>query len=216
VWGRGLARRGEPTEAMAELVSRTEGLQPGRRLFHAANGLLIAGALYLLAPSRYLSLPLLGGVALALLALDLVRLRHEPLNRLFFRLLRPFASPREAEGVASSTWYMVGCTLAVALFSPAVAVQAILLLALADPAAGYAGRRWGRRRLGTGTGLGTAVFLLTGTLTLLPWVPLPGAILVSAGVAAAELLPWKVDDNLVIPLVAGLLLSLLPVLPILG
>jgi dolichol kinase len=188
-----------------DLVRRTEGLQPWRRVFHATNGVLIAGALVLLEPSWGMAVAVLAVITLGAFAVDVVRFAVPAVNRLFFRLLRPLASPREAKGVASSTWYMVGCTLAVLAFPREIAVAAILVLALADPAASWVGRRWGRRRLGTGSMLGTGAFLGVATAVLVPFVGLPAALLVAAATAGAEILPWPLDDNLVVPLVAGAL-----------
>jgi dolichol kinase len=88
-----------------------------------------------------------------------------------------------------------------------IVVPAIIVLAVADPAAHYVGRRWGARQLGTGTVEGAAAFVMVGFLLLRPFVP-GGTALVAALVAAlAELLPWKLDDNLVIPLSVATVLS---------
>ncbi len=194
---------------LAPLVARTEGLQPWRRVFHAANGLVIAGALALLEPSRELAAGLLALLAAGLFALDLVRLGHSGANRLFFTLLRPFASPREAAGIASSTWYIVGCLFAVALFPPEIAIASILVLAIADPLASYIGRRWGRIPFGTGTVEGTAVFALTAFALLALQVPPGPAAGAALSTALLERAPWPLDDNLVIPVTAGTALVLL-------
>jgi dolichol kinase len=135
---------------------------------------------------------------------DLARFAIPALNRLFFRVFRLFASPREREGVASSTWYAIGVLLVFVLLPPSLAACSVLVLALADPTASYLGRRWGRRRVGTGTVLGSASFLLVAYLVLTafvgPWRALPVAALVTV----AELSPWRVDDNLVVPLATAL------------
>jgi len=198
---------------LQDLVRRTEGLQPWRRIFHATNGIVIAGALLLADPPWATAVVLLSLLTLGAFALDVVRFTVPDVNRLFFRVLRPLASPREATGIASSTWYLVGCTLAVVAFPRDIAVAAILVLALADPAASWVGRRWGQRRVGTGTFLGTGVFVAVATAVLFPFVGVPIALLVAVGTAGVEILPWPLDDNLVVPLVAGALAwNLVPLL----
>ncbi len=200
-----------PTPSFDELVARTAGPQPWRRVFHAANGVAIVAILLLLNPSWEVAVGILGGIVLALLALDGLRFTIPAMNRLFFRLLRPFASPREARGVASSTWFMVGVLLAVAVFPREIAVPAILVLALADPLASALGRRFGKRRLGSGTVLGTVVFFGVAFFVLTPFAGLPAALIAALGAALLEPLPWRLDDNLVVPLVTGVILwSLLP------
>lgn len=193
------------------LVARTEGLQPWRRVFHATNGVLITGAILVFRPPWVLTVGALALAAMGALLLDGLRFRVPAINRAFFRTFRPFASPREAVGIASSTWYLVGCLLAVVAFPREVAISAILVLALADPAASYGGQRWGHRRTGTGTWLGTGIFLGVAALVLLPFASVLTALLTAAGTAWAERSRWPIDDNLVVPLVCGALLwTLLP------
>ena len=193
------------------LVARTEGLQPWRRVFHAVNGLTLVGILVFLDPPWAGTVAALGGLTLLLFLSDLARFSVPGLNRVFFRLLRPFATPREARGVASSTWYIAGCFLTVAVFPREVAVTSILVLALADSVASYVGRRWGRRSFGTGSVEGSTVFFLVAFLILVPMAG-PGVAAVVAGITAlVERTPWPLDDNLTVPLTSGLILwSLLP------
>ena len=205
------APAGSPDPGLDPLVRRTEGPQPWRRVAHAACGIVLAAALVMVDPSWAAATGVLGSLTVLLLAADLLRLRVSGLNRLFFRVFRPFASPREARGVASSTWFILGAFLAVALFPLQVVVPALLVLALADPAASYAGRRWGRRPFGTGTFEGSLVFLAVAVVVLTPFTGVAVAAGVAVAVAAVERIPWPLDDNLVIPLLTGALLwSLLP------
>ena len=198
--------RGGPE--LAELVDRTRGLQPWRRVFHALSGVTLASLPAVPGVERTEVLWLLGAGSVVLLVLDLARLRTPALNAFAFRLLRPLISPREEEAVASSTWYAVGAFLTSLLLPVAVAVPAILVLALADPAAAIVGRTWGRRPVGTGTVVGSTTFFVVASAVLVvasgvgagAWV----AGLAAAAVAtAAEVAPTRLDDNLVVPLAAG-------------
>ena len=198
-------------EASAELealVERTRGLQPLRRVLHAANGVLVAFAPTAVGLSHAQAAWLLGGVFVVLALGDVVRLRAPQLNLLFFKSFPSLASPREASHIASSTWYALGTFLTWVLFPPSLAIPAILVLAFADPAASVIGRLLGARALGKGSIVGSLAFFAvaagvllaaTGELVVLP---------VAALVALVEVAPWKVDDNLTIPLSAALLLSL--------
>ena len=105
---------------------------------------------------------------------------------------------------------VAGLFLVAALFPTRVFVPAALVLALADPAASYLGRRWGERPLGKGTVEGFMVFVVVAASTLLWSVP-PGVAAVAALAAGfAEVAPWKLDDNLTIPVVVAAALSVLP------
>ncbi len=202
----------DPVESEPELdvlVRRTGGPQPWRRIFHATNGVLIASAVtwWPLAP-ELVSLTL-WTVSGALLLADLVRLRVEVANRLFFRFFRSLASPREADGIASSTWYMLGITLAVSFASVPAAVSGILVMALSDPAASYFGRRWGRHPFMGGSAEGSALFLLVTLAVLAPrhgwWV----AVIVAPPVTLLERRSWPLDDNLTVPATTALIVTLL-------
>jgi len=201
-------QRTDRDPALDVLVERTEGLQPWRRVFHAGNGLLLAFGPRFVDWPRGTTLVVLTGVLVALVALDLARLRAGSLNRLFFRVFGRLASPREAAGIASSTWYTLGALVAYAIYPEPVAVAAILVLGLADPAAGVVGRVWGRRRLGKGTIEGTTTFWVVGTLVLVPFFGWPIALLAAGVAAIAEILPGLIDDNLVIPVITGAVLWL--------
>lgn len=185
------------------------GFQPYRKLFHATNCLLIAGGLAVLELTRPQQLAILGGIVGALVLFDLVRLRLPALNALFLTAFRRLASAREAEGVASSTWYALGVFLAVLLAPVEVAVSAILVLGLADPVASWVGTRWGRRPFLGGTGEGTVAFaVVAGAILLLRHEPVV-AIAVALVAALTERRSWPLDDNLTVPVVCAALLTLL-------
>jgi dolichol kinase len=93
--------------------------------------------------------------------------------------------------------------LAILLFPPTTAAVGILVLALADPAAGFLGRRWGRVRLGAGTVEGSAAFLVVSFLVVLPFAPAWVSLVVALATAVVEAIPWPADDNLTVPLTAA-------------
>jgi len=190
------------------LVEATSGPQPGRRLFHAVNGLLIWAVLRYSGIETETAIVVLGVLFALALAGDLVRLRNPRLNLLFFRTFSYFASPRERRGMASSTWYLAGIVFALLLFPRPFAESGVLVLALADPAASWFGRRYGRRRFGTGSALGSAVFWLVAAGILWPLVGAGPALVAATAGALAEALPWRIDDNLSVPLVTAAALTL--------
>lgn len=196
-------------DTLEHLVAQTRGRQPWRRLFHAMNGTLIAAALVWLPISRTTELLVLSLVVVGAFLLDWVRLTQPRANELFFRLFRPLASPREAQGIASSSWYLLGITTAVAFAPEEAAISGILVMTLADPAASYIGRRWGRRPFLGGSMLGSTVFVLVALTVLLArhdWaVAIPTAVVATL----VERKSWPLDDNLTVPLVTALLIGFL-------
>jgi len=190
------------------LVEATAGPQPGRRLFHAVNGLLIWAVLRYSGIETGTAIVVLGVLCALALAGDLVRLQDPRLNLLFFRTFSYFASPRERRGIASSTWYLAGIVFALLLFPRPFAESGILVLALADPAASWFGRRYGKRRLGAGSILGSAIFWLVAAGILWPLVGVGPALVAATVGALAEALPWGIDDNVSVPLATAAALTL--------
>jgi dolichol kinase len=199
--------RTEPSDAeLARLVARTEGPQPWRKAFHAVNAVLISGAVVL--ADRWgwpnsLVVAALAAMAVGLLLTDFVRLNHRGANALFFRAFARLASPREAAGVASSTWYAWGIFAAVAFFPRREALGGVLVLGLADPAAAYVGRTFGRTPFLGGTLEGSLAFFATAILVLgvpFGWGPAAAAALLAT---LAERRSWPLDDNLAVPVVCA-------------
>ena len=153
---------------LARAVERSAGLQPWRRVLHAFSGLVLVVALRAFDPPVVLVLTALSVLLALQLILDGVRLAVPRANLFFFRTFTPLVSPRESEGIASSTWYVLGALLALALFPRPAAMGGIVVLAVADPTANLVGRLWGRVRIGSdGTVEGTVAFFLAGFLALL-------------------------------------------------
>lgn len=196
-------------ETFSELVQKTRGPQPWRRVFHAASGTALV-LVFLTGVFRDRTLvAALGALLVMLLFLDLLRLAIPEVNRLFFRSFTLLASPREATRPASSTWYALGILLTLILFPRSAALGGILVLALADPAASAVGQRWGRRKLGAGTVEGSLAFTVVAFVALTPWSSWPQALGVALLAAVVEALPWPLDDNLSVPLAAAGALLLL-------
>lgn len=158
---------------------------------------------------RSTALVLLAVILGGLSALDLIRLLHRRANVLFFRSFRHLASPREAGGPASSTWYALGLLLSVAFFPTAAAVSGILVLALADPAASYVGRRWGRRPFLGATLEGTLLFAVVAFCIVAPRHGIAVAAATALVTTLAERLSRPLDDNLTLPVVGAATITLL-------
>ena len=185
------------------LVARTEGPQPWRKAFHAFNAVALSVLVVTLDPPDTLLLGVLGGLVAILLAADAFRLRNASANQLFFRAFAALASPREARGIASSTWYAVGILLAFVAFPRALALSSVLVMGLADPAASLIGRRWGKRPFLGGTLEGSIAFLLVATAILIARHSAPVALLAAVVSVIAERRSWPLDDNLAVPMACG-------------
>ncbi len=188
---------------LAELVGRTEGPRPWRRLFHLLGGLSVAWVVHVLSPQSPSARWLFGIMLAIALAGDLLRLQSDTFNRFAFRTFRVLLSPREADRLSIS-WFMAGVFLVLWLPAEAHAVAALVVLAIADPVANVVGSRIGKHPLGKGTVEGTAAFAASAFVALTPFVGAWTAVPVAFVAAAAEAVPTRLDDNFAIPVATAL------------
>ena len=189
--------------SLEALVERTAGPQWWRKAVHAFNAVVVVVVIAWWEPSRAQGVAILSAIVLAAFAVDAVRLAHRRTNELFFSAFGMLASPREARGIASSTWYAAGILAAFAFFPRDVAVSAILVLGLCDPAAALVGRRLGRRPFLGGTLEGSLAFFAVAALILGARHAWPAALAAAGAAALAERRSWPLDDNLAIPVVCA-------------
>ena len=116
-------------------------------------------------------------------------------------------------------FFLVGTLLAVKLFPPDIALASIMILAWGDSLSHVVGQKIGRIRnifhkKGEKMLEGTLFGTVAGFFGALIFVPIPEAFLGSAGAMMAEVLTIEfndhtLDDNLIVPLVAGTMMLLI-------
>jgi len=181
--------------------------ESARKLIHLLGGLI--PLIYLLLNlTKLQALVILGGLALPFIAADLLRLRWPALNRWFLGLFQGAMRPGEERRPTGSTYYLVACWFTILAFDRTVAAAALLILACADTAASVVGQAMGGYRLTKGKTLsGTGAFVVTAFLVTLPFFPASTAFAGAIVAAVTECLPLPLDDNITIPLAAGISLT---------
>ena len=185
------------------------GLEVRRRIAHVTFGTIIMALIYFLGrSSTELLLMLALFLGMTFMHLRMERKRALLIDELFELLERPMVMP--AKG---AFMYVIGSLLALA-FLPAtnMALAAIAILAWGDGAATLAGKlARGGPRLPYNrekTLAGAVAFAMFGGVAAYLFMGVAGA-LVAIACAVVETLDLKLDDNLVVPLTAVLLFSLL-------
>jgi dolichol kinase len=181
-----------------------------RKLWHFSAGAFMVSVLIWNYPSKGVPLLILGGSSIVLFVIDILRFGTGWGRQLFRVYFGQLAGKKEEEGPNASFFYAVSILIAVLLFEPRIAMGAIISLAVGDPVAGIVGTLFGRVRI-KGKAVEGAVanlvvsFFLINLLVSSPWVALTGA----ASGAAVEIahIP-KVDDNLSVPIVSGLAMTI--------
>jgi glycerol-3-phosphate acyltransferase PlsY len=184
----------------------------GRKVYHLAGGLGLLSIYFVLNRDR--ALLFYAGFFLLVLTLDLMRLNIPSLNRIILTKFSSFIRANEEHRLTGTGPYVLGIGLTLFLYRMDIAAAAICFLAFGDVAATTIGERYGRTKIGNKSLEGSLAFVAAAVSAglLLPLVGLavaPGIILIGALVAAgAELMPLPINDNLVIPLVSGGVMSL--------
>jgi dolichol kinase len=185
-----------------------------RSLFHVLSA---AAALIMirLIPHREWLILASGSLALFAWSLETARRVFPPANTYLMRFFSRIAHPEETHKVNSSTWYLTAL-LGLALFAPLRSAElGVVVLGLADPAAGFIGRRIGRTKIRKNRSLeGTLGFFAVGmagafgVLAVFHSLPLASMLAIAAVASASgaliELATIRLDDNFTIPVTVAL------------
>ena len=179
-------------------------LEIRRKIVHNVSLVIPIGYHYV---SKEKALCILLPVFALYLFFDVLRLVHRGFRAFFDRIITVhFLRERERKGLIGSTYFLMGAILTILIFPKEVAIVSLYILIISDTSAALVGRCWGRTPLVREKTLeGTLAFVVTGMIVVMIGMRsnlLWGAVAV-VGAAIAELAPVEVDDNLVIPLVAG-------------
>ncbi len=188
-----------------------------RTVFHVGSG-AVALTFVRILPSRGWLMAAAGAFAVFAWTCEALRRKSPAINARLMRFFGPVAHAHEWRQVNSATWYATALLLMSLVVPSSAGELGVVVLATADPAAGFFGRRFGKRRLASGRSLeGALVFAITGSLAAFLWMTATGTyqgshvfLALVAGVvgAAVELLVSRVDDNLAIPLGTSLAVGL--------
>jgi len=179
-----------------------------RTLFHTLTGLTIVSIYGLTNISRELSLIILGAVALFFLLGDLFRQFIPRVNRLAHKIFKGIIRQEEKRKIASTTYYVVGCWVAILTFPRLIASIAVLLLVVGDTSAKIIRQARGRYfTLEAILGNFIVCFLVAWFIFKVAEIPNPIVLsfLGALGASAAEMIP-KID-NLAIPILSGVLMT---------
>lgn len=184
----------------------------------------------LLIVERPVALWILVPLALFALGCDVAGQRIEPVRRLVMRIFRPIMRPSElppfggAIVLNGATWMCIAAALCAVFFAAPIAAAVLVMLMVGDGAAAIIGRRFGTHRFpgSEKSWEGSIAFFLTAVLVALPLTlpvlmnslghaPLSGLQLGGGALVAAvvEALPIPINDNVRVPILAGLAMTVL-------
>jgi dolichol kinase len=153
---------------------------------------------------------------------DIFRHFHEGFRRLFDRVITSnFLREHEKHGFIGSTYFIFGALLSIILFPKPVTIASLYILIICDATAAIVGTMWERTRIFAKSLEGSIAFFASGMIVVVLAMQdkplwgasamhdnLPWGVLAVLGAALVELFPTGFDDNLTIPLVAGVIMMI--------
>ncbi|MCP4705352.1 MAG: phosphatidate cytidylyltransferase [candidate division Zixibacteria bacterium] len=182
-----------------------------RKLTHL-GALVIPGSYYYFKFSRFEMLCIMVPIAIGMILIDISRLRGWRFWNLFKPLITSMARDHELKGDFTGAAYILTTVcLVVAIFDKTAAIASLAFIMTGDTAAALIGRKFGKHKYGRKSFEGSFGFLVAAIVTayFIPDLPF-GIGLIGAVVATiTEGLSSKIDDNLTVPLISGLVMHLL-------
>jgi phytol kinase len=195
------------------MVSRTE---VGRQIIHAGTGITLAALYYfdILSPLAML----LGIIVGILLSFICKRVDNFPIVGWFLKNYERNEERKSFPG-KGLVFYFAGVLLVMQLFEKDIAIAAILILALGDSVSHLYGAKFGKiKNLFNGDGKklleGTLAGTVAGALGAMLFISIPEAVIGSFAAMMFEVVKIDfndktLDDNIIVPLVAGTVIFLL-------
>ncbi len=200
---------------MAEAEPNSQQISFGQELIRKAThmgALIIPGAYYGLSASKTQMLAFLIPATVLMILIDVSRLRNWGFwsgfaSRLGSKMIRHHEHAGDFTG---ATYILVAFGLTVALFTKPIAIAAITFIIVGDTLAALIGRRFGRHRFGGKSfeGSGACLVGTIGVALIVPGLPIEAGIAGAIVATVVEALPLGIDDNLSVPLLSGLTMTL--------
>jgi len=148
---------------------------------------------------------------------DIIRITNKPIGRFYQKWVGHMFREHENRHLSGATFLFLGAVLTILLFDKLITITVLSFLIVSDAFASLFGQRWGKRKiLNNKTLEGSLAFFVT-SLVIIYLIPELDPVAGITGALAAtifELLPLKIDDNLIIPLGSGVVIHLTTLLMI--
>lgn len=201
-------------------LARRSDIHLMRRFWHLFWGVIFLIGIYFsdvaLVNWGYFSL----SIALLGFLLDFLRLRNEEVNESLSKVFGPIMRKSEKLSFSGLPFYALGIALAIFLYDRHITILSIMFLVFADPIASITGVYFGRDRLlpnktlqGTIAAFTVCLFISISYLVLHDFNS-PNIIMFSffgaiMGALSELLGAFNIDDNLTIPVVSGVSLTMI-------
>jgi len=155
--------------------------------------------------------PWIIAIAIILPILDYGRRNNKFLYRIYSKLFTGFTRPIEQGILSGASWVMIGSAITIYIFNENSAIIGLLVLSIADSAAAIVGIKFGKTQLFSKSLEGSTAFFITATIIVFSLSSAAAYVNFIAVIAATvvELFSTpRINDNLLIPMVLALILTI--------
>jgi glycerol-3-phosphate acyltransferase PlsY len=183
-----------------------------RRLLHITVGLFIVIAALFLPETLFFSILVSG--TLVFLLIELFRFIFPGMNRYFYGFFGLVLKESEISHVTGASYFFLGALISFVIFERDIAIVSVCFLAIGDTVSAIVSEYNGRIKLFKKTLEGNIACLLaclgTGFIFYFAGLDISLLVMIIGAVVATiiEALPLPVDDNITIPISAGLAMTL--------
>ena len=157
-------------------------------------------------------LPLFLVIGISFIALDLIRIKNDKVNKFFYKFFGFVSRDYEKKRLTGASYAFLAIMITSTLFNVKIASASIVILSISDVLASYVGIKIGKFKVLNKTLEGSLAFFISTAIILICFgFSSIQIIIVSLGCTVMELLSDKVnvDDNLSVPIIGAVLLRLL-------
>ena len=133
------------------------------------------------------------------------------LNNIYNYFFNTVTRESERSTLSGASWIFIGSALTIYLFDKQTAIVSLLVMSLSDSAAAIIGIKYGTTKLINKSLEGTFSFIITAFIIIyitMPYLNIFFIIIISIITSLAELLSiYKINDNILVPITLGLMLS---------
>jgi len=177
------------------------------------GALVIPGGYYFLRLEKTEMLGIMIPITIAMILIDISRLRQWLFWRAFARkILSPLIRQHEMAGdFTGATYILLSVCLTVAFFDKPIAIAALTFIIVGDTLAAIIGRKFGKHKFWNKSVEGSTACLIGTAIVaaFLPEIPIQVRFFGAVVATVVEALPLGVDDNITVPILSGLSMTLL-------
>ena len=155
---------------------------------------------------------IVGFGAILILFFEILRSKYYPINKIFIKVFGKVTRNFEKTDLTGATYVMISSFIVLLpIFDLYISLFSIFIMSYSDTAAAIFGKKYGRTKVFNKTLEGSFAFFVVGfviAIFIYPNINLGLAIFALFLATIVEALPINIDDNLSVPVIISLILSL--------